>query len=85
MRLNKAVDALERFLEQLFAQGDSIASVAKLQEQLRFMTEERDQLLRELDIERGRVRRLSAANDEVSSRLEAVMVTLRDQMPALPG
>ncbi len=49
------------------------------------MTEERDQLLADLEAERRRVRRLKAANDEVSVRLEAVMGTLKDMMPAMPG
>ncbi len=31
------------------------------------------------------MRRLKAANEEVSGRLEAVMVTLKDLMPAVPG
>ena len=57
----------------------------ELQEQLRFLTEERDRLRLDLDAERNRVRRLKAANDEVSGRLEAVMVTLKDMMPAVPG
>ena len=54
-------------------------------EQVRFLTEERDRLLHDLDAERNRARRLEAANDEVSDRLEAVMVTLKDLMPAAPG
>ena len=36
-------------------------------------------------VERNRVRRLQAANDEVSDRLEALMGTLKDLMPAAPG
>ena len=54
-------------------------------EQVRFLTEERDRLLSDLDAERNRSRRLKAANEEVSGRLEAVMVTLKDLMPAVPG
>jgi hypothetical protein len=52
---------------------------------VRSLTEERDRLRTDLDAERNRVRRLKAANDEVSGRLEAVMVTLKDMMPAVPG
>ena len=54
-------------------------------EQVRFLTEERDRLRLDLDAEKNRVRRLKAANDEVSGRLEAVMMTLKDMMPAVPG
>jgi hypothetical protein len=84
-RLNAALDRLEIFLQQAFAEHNEGLSVAALQEQVRFLTEERDQLLHDLDAERKRVRHLKAANDEVSDRLEAVMVTLRDMMPAMPG
>jgi len=49
------------------------------------LTDERDQLLADLEAERTRVRRLKAANDEVSDRLETVMGTLKDMMPAMPG
>ena len=55
-----------------------------MREQVRFLTEERDRLLLELDAERSRVGRLAAANEEVSGRLTAVMVTLKDLMPATP-
>jgi uncharacterized protein DUF4164 len=85
LRLGAAVDRLEIFLQQAFAERDEGVSIAALQEQVRFLTEERDQLLNDLDAERKRVRHLKAANDEVSDRLEAVMVTLKDMMPAMPG
>jgi hypothetical protein len=85
LRLNAALDRLEIFLQQAFAERDEGVSIAALQEQVRFLTEERDQLLNDLDAERKRVRHLMAANDEVSDRLEAVMVTLKDMMPAMPG
>ncbi|MGV1015725.1 MAG: DUF4164 family protein [Methyloceanibacter sp.] len=49
------------------------------------MAEERDQLLLDLDAERDRVRRLTAANEEVSGRLEAVMGTIKEMLPAVPG
>jgi hypothetical protein len=85
IRLDAALDELESFLRQVFAEGEGRASVAALQEQVRFLTDERDRLLLDLDAERNRVRRLKAANDEVSGRLEAVMVTLKDLMPTVPG
>jgi chaperonin cofactor prefoldin len=84
-RLDAALDELERSLQQTFAKGQGDVSVAALKGQIRFLTEERDQLLVDLDAERNRVRRLKAANEEVSGRLEAVMATLKDMMPAMPG
>ncbi len=85
-RLDAAVDELENFLRQVFAEGQNgSASLAALQEQVRFLTDERDQLLQDLTAERNRVKRLVAANDEVSDRLEAVMVTIKELMPATPG
>jgi chromosome segregation ATPase len=84
-RLDAAVDELESHLLQVFAEGDGEGSLAALKEQVRFLTEERDQLLADLDAERSRVRRLKAANDEVSGRLEAMMGTIKDMMPAMPG
>jgi hypothetical protein len=84
-RLDVAVDQLETFLRQVFTEAEDGVSVAALQEQVRFLTEERDRLLRDLDAEKNRVRRLKTANEEVSGRLEAVMVTLKDLMPAVPG
>jgi chromosome segregation ATPase len=81
-RLDAAVDSLEKFLRQVFPEG---ANVAEMQEQVRFLADERDQLLLDLDAERDRVRRLKAANEEVAGRLEAVMGTLKDMMPAAPG
>ncbi len=84
-RLDVAVDQLESFLRQVFTEADEGVSVAALKEQIRFLTEERDRLLTDLDAERNRSRRLKAANEEVSGRLDAVMVTLKDLMPAVPG
>jgi hypothetical protein len=55
-----------------------------LREKVGFLTEERDRLIKELDAEKARAQRLAAANDEVSGRLGAVMVTLKDLMPANP-
>lgn len=84
-RLDAAVDELEGFLQDILAEGKGGDLVASLKEKVRSLTEERDRLKLDLDAERTRVRRLKAANDEVSGRLEAVMVTLKDMMPAVPG
>jgi len=84
-RLDSAVDQLEIFLRQVFAEAEDGVSVAELREQVCFLSEERDRLLRDLDAEKNRVRRLKTANEEVSDRLEAVMETLKDLMPAVPG
>jgi chromosome segregation ATPase len=84
-RLDSAVDQLEIFLRQVFAEAEDGVSVAELREQVRFLSEERDRLLRDLDAEKNHVRRLKTANEEVSDRLEAVMETLKDLMPAVPG
>ena len=84
-RLDAALDELEGFLQHLIADSQGDKSLASLQEQLRKLTEERDRLRLDLDAERNRVRRLKAANEEVSGRLEAVMVTLKHMMPAVPG
>ncbi len=81
----RALDELEGFLRDILADWEGGESLAKLQEQVRFLTEERDRLRLDLDAEKNRVRRLKAANDEVSGRLEAVMMTLKDMMPAVPG
>jgi hypothetical protein len=84
-RLDAAVDELEGFLQDILTEGKGGDLVASLKEKVRSLTEERDRLKLDLDAERARVRRLKAANDEVSGRLEAVMVTLKDMMPAVPG
>jgi hypothetical protein len=84
-RLDAAVDELEILLGSVFVEGEGGVSIATLQEQVRFLTEERDRLLVELDAEKSRVRRLMDANDEVSERLETVMGTLKEIMPAVPG
>lgn len=84
-RLDSAVDELENRLQQVFADGESDVSVSVLKEQIRFLTDERDQLLVDLEAERSRVRRLKAANDEVSGRLDAMTGTLKDMIPAMPG
>jgi cell division protein ZapA (FtsZ GTPase activity inhibitor) len=84
-RLDSAADQLESFLRQVFGDAEDGVNVVALREQVRFLTEERDRLLRDLDAEKNRVRRLKTANEEVSDRLEAVMATLKDLMPAVPG
>jgi len=84
-RLDAAVDELEIFLGSVFVEGEGGVSIATLKEQVRFLTEERDRLLVDLDAEKSRVRRLMDANDEVSERLETVMGTLKEIMPAVPG
>jgi hypothetical protein len=84
-RLDAAVYELEGFLQHILAEGKGGETVASLKEKVRSLTEERDRLRIDLDAEKTRVRRLKVANDEVSGRLEAVMVTLKDMMPAVPG
>lgn len=84
-RLDSAVDQLETFVRQVFAEAEDGVSLTALREQIRFLTDERDRLLHDLDTEKSRGRRLTAANEEVSGRLEAVMMTLKDLMPAAPG
>ena len=84
-RFDAVLDELESHLQQVFSDDDGEASVPVLKEQIRFLTEERDQLLADLEAERSRIRRLKAANDEVSGRLELVMGTLKDMIPAMPG
>ncbi|HZP09380.1 DUF4164 family protein [Methyloceanibacter sp.] len=84
-RLDAAVEELEGFLRQILSERENGDSIAVLKERLRSLTEERDRLKLDLDAERNRVRRLKAANDEVSGRLEAVMVRLKDMMSAVPG
>jgi chromosome segregation ATPase len=73
-RLDAAVDKLSESLNEFV---EDIQAVAALREQIRSLTEERDRLLNELEIERNRARRLEAANDEVSGRLQALSGTLK--------
>ena len=86
VRFGSSLDSLEQFLGQLFEDRES---AIKLKEQLRSLTDERnrlaserDRFAAELDHERSRARRLEDANSEVSGRLEMVMGTLRDMVPA---
>lgn len=85
-RFDAALDALEGNLAQILAddQGQvQSAEILELREQVKFLTDERDQLLSDLETERTRVRRLKTANEEVSDRLDAVMGVLRDMAPAM--
>lgn len=84
-RFDAALDELEGHLKQVLTEDDGEASIPLLKEQIRFLIEERDHLMDDLEAERLRIRRLKAANDEVSGRLEVVMGTLKDMMPAMPG
>jgi len=84
-RLDAAIEKLEDRLQQVFAAEEGEVSLAALKEELRDLIDERDQLLADLEAERSRVRRLKAANEEVSDRLEAVKGTIKDMMPAVPG
>jgi predicted nuclease with TOPRIM domain len=86
VRFGSSLDSLERLLGQLFEDRES---AIKLKEQLRSLTDERnrlaserDRLAAQLDHERSRARLLEDANSEVSGRLEVVMGTLRDMVPA---
>ncbi len=85
-RFGASIDTLERSLVQVF---EDQGSAAKLKEQLGALLDERnrlqserDRLAQELDAERLRSRRLELANDEVSGRLDALMGTLKDMLPA---
>lgn len=84
-RLDAAADQLEVLLSGVFADAEGGGSIAELKDQVHLLSQERERLLADLDAERNRVRRLKAANEEVSGRLEAVMVTLKKLMPAVPG
>jgi len=84
-RLDAAADQLEVLLSGVFADAEGGGSIAELKDQVHLLSQDRERLLADLDAERNRVRRLKAANEEVSGRLEAVMVTLKKLMPAVPG
>ena len=84
-RLDTALGQLEGYLREVFAEQEGGVSIAALKEQVRVLTEERDRLMRDLDAERSRSRRLAAANDEVSDRLDAVVSTIKELMSASPG
>lgn len=87
-RFDAAMDALEGHLGRVFAEDGAKADaeeLTSLQNQVKYLTEERDQLLADLEAERARVRRLKAANEEVSDRLQAVTGALKDMAPAMQG
>lgn len=87
-RFDAALDALEGNVARVLAddQGQvQSAEILELREQVKFLTDERDQLLADLEAERTRVRRLKAANEEVSGRLDAVVGALKDMSPAMQG
>ncbi|MCJ7599021.1 MAG: DUF4164 domain-containing protein [Methyloceanibacter sp.] len=81
-RLDAAVESLASSLNEFL---EDIQSVGSLREQVRTLTNERDRLSKELEDERGRTRRLGAANDEISDRLEALTGTLKTISPAFRG
>jgi hypothetical protein len=87
-RFDAALEALEGHLGRVLAddrgQAES-AELLELREQVKFLTDERDQLLADLEAERTRVRRLKAANEDVSDRLDAVVGALKDMAPAMEG
>lgn len=83
-RFETALAELEGHLTAVFA-DDSGENPAVLKKQVKILTEERDRLLAELEAERARNRRLKAANEEVCGRLDDVMGTLKDMVPAMPG
>ena len=87
-RFDAAMEALEGNLARVLSEDQSKAQSAELlelREQVKFLTDERDQLLADLEAERTRVRRLKAANEEVCGRLDVVMGALKDMAPALQG
>lgn len=84
-RLDAALDALETLIGPHVDEIRQGETVGALRERLRLMTEERDQLLIELDQLRARTHRLESANDEVSGRLEALRTSLADNLPTANG
>ena len=87
-RFDAAMDALMGHLGRVLAEDGAKTDpeeLSALQNQIKFLTEERDQLLADLEAERTRVSRLKSANVEVSDRLEAVMGALKDMAPAMQG
>lgn len=87
-RFDAAMDVLMGHLGRVLAEDGAKSDpevLYALQNQVKFLTEERDQLLADLEAERTRVKRLKSANVEVSDRLEAVMGALKDMAPAMQG
>jgi len=84
-RLDAALGELEQHLTTVFPEGAGQGQPAALQRQIEALIRERDRLSAELDAERARVLSLKTANREVSGRLAAVLGTLKDMVPAMPG
>ena len=84
-RFDAALLELEGHLASMIAEEKEKASQSVLEGRIQDLTEERDRILAELEAERARVRRLKAANEEVSGRLAAVQGTLKTMVPAMPG
>ena len=84
-RFDVALGELEHHLAAVFGKAGEQSEAAVLKEQVKVLTEERDQLLAALEAEQARVRNLKAANEEVSGRLAAVLGTLKGMVPAMPG
>jgi chromosome segregation ATPase len=81
-RLDAAVDALEDLLKSQLTEEDEGETLGSLRERIRLLTEERDQLLLELETLRVRTRRLESANDEVAGRLDVLMTSIGDHASA---
>lgn len=82
-RLDAAVDALESLLKHHLDDDHDGDSLWSLRERVRVLTDERDQLRKELDVWKTRTRRLESANDEVSGRLKVLMTTLQGNVPSV--
>ena len=85
-RFEAALEVLEGHLARVLADDPKAAQSAEIlqvRDQVKLLTEERDQLLSDLEAERARVQRLRAANAEVSERLNAVMKALKDMAPEM--
>jgi hypothetical protein len=87
-RFNAALEVLEGHLARVLADDRNAVQsteILELRDQVKFLTDERDQLLSDLEAERVRIQRLKAANEEVSDRLDAVMRALKDMTPEMQG
>ncbi len=73
-RLTAAVEAIEAALD-----SEDGGPLRVLTDRLHYLEQERARLQEELEAERDRGRRLVAANDEVSERLDALSRTLRPE------
>ena len=87
-RFDAALEVLEGHLARVLANDRNAvqsAEILELRDQVKFLTDERDQLLSDLEAERARIQRLKGANEEVSERLDAVMRALKDIAPEMQG